>query len=118
MNAEQFVEVIKLVVRDLPMQGMIEQLKKPAGRKPPPDLVAASQWYNSLNEEDLRQLHYIMRSAADSSLFNMLCVIDGVQVVEDTPDKGEFELYFVKNGERVLLNRPDGCMLHDIYNAV
>lgn len=118
MNAEQFVEVIKLVVRDLPMQGMIGQLKKPAGRKPPADLVAASQWYNSLGEEDLRQLHYIMKYVANNSLFNMLCVIDGVQVVEDTPDKGEFELYFVKNGKRILLNPPNGCMLHDIYNAV
>lgn len=118
MNAEQFVDAVKLVVRDLPFKGQVELLKKPPGRKPHPELVAASNWYNGLDEKSLHQLHYIMKHVADSSLFGVLCVIDGVRVVESTPDKGDFELYFVKNGERVLLNPPNSCMLHEIYNAV
>lgn len=118
MDAEQFVDIVKIIVRDASVTGTIENLTKPVGRKPPQELLTASQWYNNLDDEGIHALHYIMKRVADRSLFGLFCVLDGVRVVESTPDKGEFEVYFVKNGERVLLNKPDGPMLHELYNAV
>ncbi len=41
---------------------------------------------------------------AEGVIFGVLCVLDGVRAIESGPDKGELELYYVKDGTRVLLN--------------
>jgi hypothetical protein len=93
----------------------MELLQRPPGRRPAGDLQAQSRWYHSLDEEGKGMLSSIVLSAADFAVFEFLCVIDGVKPIEDRPDKGELELWYVGAGnERVLLNPPDGDFLHDM----
>ena len=58
-----------------------------------------------------------LKDAAEGAIFGLLCVLDGVRVIEDAPDKGGFELYYVKVDKRVLLN-PSGDELHDIFQSM
>ena len=53
----------------------------------------------------------------DQAVFGFLCVLDGVRAVENGPDKGTFELRYLKDGS-VLLNPQDEAMLHDLYNSI
>ena len=54
---------------------------------------------------------------AEDVVFGVLCVLDGVRAIENGPDKGELELYYVKGESRVLLNDMKQCELHDIFQA-
>lgn len=116
MNSDEFVEAIKLVVVDGAVSGELENLEKPAGRKPRPSLVEMSVWFNGLPEQDKVMVGRVIRDAVKFGVFNFLAVLDGVAVIESSPDKGDLELYYVKNGNRVRLNEP-GNPLHDIFNA-
>jgi hypothetical protein len=53
-----------------------------------------------------------------AATFGALCIIDGVRAIEDGPDKGEYEIFYVKGGHRHLLNEPGGYLLHDIFNGM
>lgn len=116
MNSEEFVEAIKLVVRDASIAGELKNLAKPAGRKPRPDLVEMSAWFNGLPEQDRVMVSRVIGGAVELSVFNFFAVLDGAAAIESSPDKGDLELYFVKNGNRVRLNEPDNP-LHDLFNA-
>jgi hypothetical protein len=43
--------------------------------------------------------------------------LDGVRVIENSEDRGELELWYVKNGVRTQINDPDQNLLHDEYQA-
>jgi len=55
--------------------------------------------------------------SAKAAVFGFFCVLDGVRVVEDGEDKGEFELLFRKGEVATRLNDPEGELLHDLYNT-
>ncbi len=55
---------------------------------------------------------------AEAVLFGVLCVLDGVREIENEPDNGELELYYVRGGARVLLNDVKQGELHDIFQAM
>lgn len=116
MNSDAFVEAIKLVVVGGAVSGELENLAKPAGRKPRPALVEMSVWFNGLPEQDKVMVGRVIRDAVEFSVFNFFAVLDGVAVIENGPNKGELELYYVKGNERVRLNEPSN-LLHDIFNA-
>lgn len=118
MDAETFVEAIKLVVRDSSARGVCEEMTKPSGRKPPADLLAMSEWFNSLSEEEQANVRKVAEMSADAATFGFLCAIDGVLAIEGYGEKGDLVLLFHKHGEEIVLNDPHGEMLHDIYNAV
>jgi hypothetical protein len=48
------------------------------------------------------------------ALFSVFTVLDGVSFVEDFGPNGDFELYFRKGGEKILLNPQDGELLHEM----
>lgn len=54
-----------------------------------------------------------MRESADATLFGVLCVIDGVRVIEDEPEKSEFELSASRHGIRSVIS-PNASHLHDL----
>jgi len=58
-----------------------------------------------------------MDVAAEDVVFGTLCVLDGVRVIEDSQDKGDFEVYYVKEGQRTLLNTPN-VSLHELYQSL
>ncbi len=115
MNQDEFIAAIKKVVHDSVIEGMKANLASPPGRNPHFKLKKTSEWYNSLSSTDKGQIAEIIRQTVHASVFGFLCVLDGVQTIESTPDKGDIGLTFTKYGQTDLLNDPQKEMLHDIY---
>jgi hypothetical protein len=116
MTGEDFVMAIRRAVRDAAIEGTVQTLENPPGRRPRPELLAQSDWYRSLSEQQRELMTGVVRHAVDSAVFGFLCVLDGVRVVEDDEVKGDFELRYIK-GSAEVLSGPDLPMLHEIYNA-
>lgn len=117
MNCEEFVNAIKATVRDTAVTGTLALLREPPGRKPRPELLELSGWFKRLNDEDKKMLEMVLMLNADAAVFGFLAVLDGERAIEDTLEKGEFELVYVRDGEKTLLNDPTQEMLHDIFKA-
>lgn len=116
MNSQQFVDIVKDIVRDGAIADVLSVTENPPGRKVSQQFKARAEWYRSLPDEHREFVKSIVSDAVDSALFGFLCVLDGVRAVEESSDKGKFELRYLKD-ESVLLNSQDGDMLHDLYNA-
>jgi hypothetical protein len=116
MDAEEFIDAIKSWVRNQAIKDVIHQLVSPSGRLVPENVKRRAEWYRNLNDSDREMLREVVAEATDSAIFGLLCMIDGVRVIENTYEKGKFELYFVKEGKK-LLNSPDIDFLHDLYNS-
>ena len=114
MNSEEFVELIRIVVRDGAASEVLGVLKAPPGRRPPAELCERSDWYNALDDNQKRMVSSVILDAVDRAVFGFLCVIDGVRAIENGEKKGALELRYVNDGS-VLLNTPDGEMLHDLW---
>jgi hypothetical protein len=118
MTNEEFVRVVKLQTSDSAVSGTIKSLTRPPGRKPSERLVWLSNWYNRLSGEDRAMLREALREAAEMAVFEFFCVLDGVCAIENGPNKGELELYFVKAREKARLNDPRQEELHNLFNAL
>jgi len=114
VNSEQFVEVIRAVVRDGAVSEALSVLKSPPGRRPSEELQERSIWYNSLDSDQKKMVSSVVLDAVNRAVFGFLCVIDGVRATENEDEKGTLELRYVKN-DSVLLNPPDGKVLHEIW---
>lgn len=119
MDQEKFVNIIKEVVKDLAIEGSIRNLDKPAGRSSDIKLVEASEWCNTLDDNQKIQVKNIIEMAVDDSIFGFLCVIDGVRTIKDSIDseEGVFKLSYIENKMESILNDPEDNYLHDIYNS-
>jgi hypothetical protein len=117
MDSEEFVRGVKAACSDKVAEGEIGSLRNPSGRRPSQRLLRLSEWFHQLSPEDQVMLAEAMKDAAEGALFGFFCVLDGVRVIENRPDKGDFELYYVNGDERVLLN-PAGDDLHDIFQSM
>ena len=118
MNQEEFIAAIKIAVHDSSIHGMKKLLTSPPGRRPRAKLKRNSEWFNTLPETERQRVEDIITDTVHFTLFNFLCVLDGVKVIENTPNKGTLQLYFTKNGEKSQLNSEVGEMLHDLYQSV
>ena len=116
MHPEQFVDVIKKVVSESAVEGVLAELHSPPGRRPNADLMAMSAFWHTASGEQKEMIAQIIRLAVDDATFGFLSVLDGVRAIEDSEQKGELSLVWRKDGETVVLNQ-DGD-LHDYYNAV
>jgi hypothetical protein len=116
MDAQQFVDAIRIVVRDGAASGELGVLRSPPGRRPSVDLQERSTWFNSLPDDQKRILSSIILDVADRAVFGFLCVLDGVRSIEDAGKKGHLELRYVKDGS-ILLNPAEGEMLHDLWRT-
>jgi hypothetical protein len=77
-----------------------------------------AEWFKSLGGHERQFVRSIVSDAVDSALFGVLCVIDGVRVVEDQGEKGSFELWYRgKNSGRpdCLISPTSDDFQHDIY---
>jgi hypothetical protein len=52
-------------------------LRDPPGRAPAPALVALSDWFLNLDENERHKVLDVARMSADLAAFGMMCVIDG-----------------------------------------
>jgi hypothetical protein len=116
MDADEFIAAIKVVVHDSTISGTQAMLEHPSGRKPPEKIGQLSQWYNALPESDKNRVREVITLAVHGSIFGLLCVIDGVQVVESSAEKSDFELHQVREGARNVING-NNISLHDIYQS-
>jgi hypothetical protein len=115
MNKQDFIKGIKKM-RDFCAQANIENYQDPPGRRPRDKDLALSKFYCSLSEEGKDFVNQIVFDSIDQAFFSFFCVLDHVGFIEDTEEKSEFELYAIKNGERVLINDPQQEELHNLYN--
>jgi hypothetical protein len=113
MTPEFFVESLERHCRDGAVEDCIANFMNPPGRKPAEALVRLSNWFKSLSEDDQAMVALAMRESADATLFGVLCVIDGVRVIEDEPEKSEFELSASRHGIRSVIS-PNASHLHDL----
>lgn len=114
MDAQQFVDLLRIVVRDGAASEELSVLSAPPGRRPSADLQEQTKWYNTLTNDQKIIFSSIILDVADRTVFGFLCVLDGVRAIEDDFDKGRLELRYVKRGS-TLLNPSEGEMLHDLW---
>jgi hypothetical protein len=117
VNREHFVDAIRTAVYDSTVTGTISNLSSPRGRKPKEDLVAMSKWFNGLAFHDRQQVERVIEMAAGDAVFGILCVLDGVRVIEDRPDKGVLDLRYRRGDLDVSLNDETGSMLHELFDG-
>jgi len=116
LNASEFVDALAETCRDSAVADVTALLERPPGRKVPTELKELSSWYNSLTHEQQTRTAAVMRLVADSTLFGVLCVLDGVRAVESSSDKSSFRLTASKGKvSKVLAPGPE--FLHDIYRS-
>jgi len=119
MNAEQFVEAIRLYVADSAIKSTAEILSAPPGRKPAKQLLINSQWYNSLDTQSKEQVEAIVARAVHDAIFSFMSVLDGASVIDE--DHSEFQLICVNplNGSKVqLTGSEDSDSLHELYKSL
>jgi len=118
MTPDSFVSALKAEVRDAAAVDTITQIRTPSGRRPSDEIRNLSSWFNQLSEADQNAVAKVAEMTAHSAVFGLLCVLDGVRVIEGDGETGEFELnYEAAEQQKVRLNPPTGDMLHDILNA-
>jgi len=118
MTARQFVERIREHLFEPTVRSVTGALICPPGRRPTPERLQLTAFYESLDVEKRVLLEFIIRDAVHAGIFQFLCVLDGVSFVESDPVKGRFQLRFLKNGEDTLLNDSHSELLHDLFNTV
>lgn len=118
MTREEFVRSVKHQAKDAAVATTIGRLSHPPGRRPSSQDLQLSAWYNALSDSDREQLHSIVSEAAESAVFGVLAILDGVRPIEGPGVKGELELVYRKGEERLLITDPNQEMLHDIYGDV
>lgn len=111
MDGNEFVDAIKLVVRDRACEDTISIAESPPGRRVSLGIKARADWLKSLNDADRKMVESIIKDGVDNAIFGLFCVVDGVRTIEDAPDKGNFELRYVKGGVSAILNPADAPLV-------
>lgn len=118
MNAEDFIDVVHSGAQEVATRSVISVLEDPPGRRPDPKLVVLSRWFNTLSEDDKQRVREVAAMASHDAVFGILAMLDGVRAIEDGADRGALELRYVKGKESILLNDPEGPMLHDLLQSL
>src|SRR5690349_12160906 len=103
MTSDDFARAVKLYASDAAARITLSNLKSPPGRRPTPEYIRRSEWFGKLSLSDQEILTEIIQEAAENAAFGLLAIIDGSRVVEDTPAKGDFELHYSREDQRILL---------------
>jgi hypothetical protein len=117
MDETSFIESLKLVLRAGTIKDVSKTIENPPGKRPNENLINLSRWFNSLNEEEKNLLRRVIELSVDSSIFGFLSILDGVRTIENSIEKGCFELYYKKGESKTLLNDESNDFLHDLYNS-
>jgi hypothetical protein len=112
MNAREFVDVVRTVVMDAAVEGVVKCLTDPPGRKPAPSLLALSQWFVALSADDRNMVRQALEEASHAAVFGLFAVIDGARRVDSKQPPGELELWYKAGQDRTKLNGD----LHELLN--
>lgn len=118
MNAQEFVNAIKLVAGQGAAIAVLQAFKKPPGRKPEPTLAKLSEWFNRLSAEDKASLETALEYATNHAAYSVLAVLDGLMAVEPTGPKGKLLLFYQKDQRRALINDPDSEELTVLFKQI
>jgi hypothetical protein len=111
------MSAIKMVVHVAAVRSTMEQLEHPRGRRPTQRILALSHWFNELPPSDRERLQEVIELAVHDGVFALLAVLDGVRSIEEGPNHGRLELSHIQGGEREVLTKPNGVLLHEIYSS-
>lgn len=117
MNTEKFIKLLKLIER----RKIINSIKDTLETKDIPiydkNIKNIINYYNKKSDEEKIKLFDIIEMSVDQAIFGLLCVIDGVSFIENSQEKGEFQLIYKKYNKSILLNNlKEGELLHEYYN--
>jgi hypothetical protein len=115
VTPDEFVSALVSSVFDSTVKGVVSSLESPPGRSPHGRAVIMHEWFVGLAPADQRFVGEVVRDAAHSALFGVLCVLDGVRVIDAAPHV-DLALTASSGEERSILNE-DG-ELHDRLNAL
>ena len=120
MTPEDFVLAIKKAAFDSAVTGTLHKLKAgPPGRGSHPRGIALSLWYNELDPGDQQMVLETIRDAAHAAVFGVLCVLDGVRVIDDPP---HVDLRLTATGQHgtttTLASGSEPFELHDEFNRL
>jgi hypothetical protein len=79
----------------------------------------AASWYSSLPEKDRKAVESMMLYCGYAALWSLFTVLDNVRIIEESSDKGFFQLEYRRGEETVQLNGPGVEELHvllDVWN--
>ena len=116
MKPDEFVRALKSHCSDSAVVDCLSSFAKPPGRSPAAELVQISKWFHTLSEEDRSLFRLALQQVADATLFGVLCVVDGVRVIEDSAEKSDFTLTANRAGA-VLQISPSSSFLHDLFRS-
>lgn len=108
MNADDFVHAVHATVYQEAINAVLRLLTDPPGSGPRPHLVELSSWFNRLSDDDREQIKGVVRLAVDQAVFNMMAVLDGVEVI----DNEHTELH-LRTGSGTLINERHD--LHELF---
>src|SRR5260221_411007 len=115
MDARTFIRALVVQTSLAAVESVLSILQEPPGQAPDQRYVDLSEWFERLAEKDRNMVRESVREAAEQAVFNFLTILDGVSTIENSSEKGNLRLYFVKDETRVLLNDPDEEELHNLF---
>jgi hypothetical protein len=118
MDRQAFVEGIRRAVENVTVSDTISCLERPPGRAPAKAILRLSDWFKQLSSNDRQNAESVIQFATHAAVFGFFSVLDGVRFVEDGPDKGRFELHYLRGDEEITINDDTGDMLHDLFGAL
>jgi hypothetical protein len=89
MNAEEFVDVVRKVVMDAAVDGVVSNLTHPPGRKPAPELLELSKWFVTLAADDRDMVRRALAEASHAAVFGLFAALDGARRVDAEQPPGE-----------------------------
>jgi hypothetical protein len=86
VTPEEFVAGVKNAAFDSAVTGTMKKLSEgPPGCGPHPRGSALSMWFSQLPVGDQQMIVECVRDAAHAAVFGLLCILDGVRVIDDPP---------------------------------
>jgi hypothetical protein len=114
MNTDEFVAIVKQRVCNAAVRDTVANLERPPGRQPARDLVVESSWFNGLDDAQKALAVGIIRRSVDNAIFGLFSILDGIRAVEDSDERGHFELRFVKGDVQDIIS-PSEAYLHEMF---
>jgi len=116
MKPEEFVQALKTVLIDGLSESTLKYFtNEPNAKWKPTEVKKIASWYDSLAESDKLKVNYIIKECFRSSVFGLLCILDGIRQIENPKSRGKLELWYTKNNKRILLNNCESTdFLHDL----
>lgn len=116
MNANEFIKVVRIAVYSAAVNGTVDVLEHPPGRKPSEDIVELSRWYNGLSVEDRECVSRVAKISAGQAVYNFLLILDGLLAIESSsPKKGRLELLYNDGLKLIRLNDDNVCQLSSLF---